>query len=39
MTRVYLYPTPGTRDALQQYTQQERNRWTQIIQTRNLQSE
>ena len=39
MARVYLYPTSGTRDALGQYTQQERNRWTQIIQTKNLQPE
>lgn len=39
MTRVYLYPTPGTRDDLHLYTQQERNRWIQIIQTKNLQPE
>lgn len=39
MTRVYLYPAPGTRDALQQYTQAERNRWAQIIETKNLKSE
>lgn len=39
MTRVYLYPEPGTREALQQYTQQERDRWAQIIKAKNLQSE
>jgi len=39
MTRVYLYPTPGTREALGQYTQQERSRWAQIIKTKNLQPE
>lgn len=39
MARVYLYPAPGTRDDLDQYTRQERSRWTQIIKTKNLQSE
>lgn len=36
MKSAYLYPTPGSRDDLQQFTIAERARWTKIIEAKGL---
>lgn len=37
MTSAYLYPAPGNRQALNDFTEAERKRWTKIIETKDLQ--